>query len=198
MMTGLKIAAAALALSMLVAFPAQAEKDPTSNWMVDHGNSKITFHIDHAGQKFDGHFKTFGAEILFDPNDLANARVTASVDLLSADTGYQDRDQMLPMPEWFNAHTYRHAVFSSTSIRKGDAPNAYVADGALSMKNVSKPFSLPFTLDISDDGKNAHMKSAFELNRTDFKIGTGEWGGTDTVPHMIPVRIDLKAKHVNP
>jgi polyisoprenoid-binding protein YceI len=66
-----------------------------------------------------------------------------------------------------------------------------VATGTLSIKGISKPVTLPFTLILS--GNTAHAVGKAQVIRTDFHVGTGEWEKPDPVAHEVTVNIDLTA-----
>jgi polyisoprenoid-binding protein YceI len=57
-------------------------------------------------------------------------------------------------------------VFKADIVAEGDA---YVANGTLTIKDISLPLSLPFTLTI--DGDVATMFGTASIDRRDFKIG---------------------------
>jgi len=174
------VAALALATSALAA-PAQ--------WTVDAGKSKLGFHVLINGQQVDATFP-FGAVIAFDPADLAHSSIKATVDVTSAKSGNATRDAMLPLPAWFDAKQFPKAQFTTTSItsKGGDK---YEAAGTLSLKGVSKPVTLPFTLTIS--GNSAHAVGETTLQRLDYKIGEGKDFAPPAAALDVKVTVDITA-----
>jgi polyisoprenoid-binding protein YceI len=69
--------------------------------------------------------------------------------------------------------------------------NEYVATGSLTIRGVTKPVTLPFTLAIS--GKTAHATGTAQIMRLDFNVGEGEWAGEKPVSHEVTVTVDLTA-----
>ena len=67
----------------------------------------------------------------------------------------------------------------------------YQASGDLTIRGVSKPVLLPFTLAISGD--TARMNGSLVLNRTAFGIGQGQWKTGDVVASEVTVTVALTA-----
>ena len=182
-------AVAAFAVMGAIAAPAFAA--PAPSWVVDKAASKIGFTSSMSGEAFSGGFKKWDSAIRFDPKNLAGSSVTTTIDMTSAVTGDEDRDESLPSAQWFSANTYAKATYTATKF-KALGGNRYQADGTLTMRGVSKPVSLPFTLVITGD--TAKMTSSINLNRLAFGVGTGEWASTTVVPANVRVDIVLVAK----
>lgn len=175
--------------ALVIAAPAYAAPAPA--WTVDKAASRIGFSSSMSGDAFSGSFKTWDSAIRFDPKNLAGSSVTTTIDMTSAATGDEDRDESLPTAQWFAASTYAKATFAATKF-KALGGNRYQADGTLTLRGVSKPVSLPFTLTITGDV--AKMTSSINLNRLAFGVGTGEWAGTTVVPANVRVDISLTAR----
>lgn len=175
--------------ALTIAAPAYAATAPS--WVVDKAASKIGFSSSMSGEAFSGSFRKWDSTIRFDPKNLAGSSVTTTVDMTSAATGDEDRDESLPTAQWFSAASFPKATFAATKF-KALGGNRYQADGTLTMRGVSKPVSLPFTLTITGDV--AKMTSSINLNRLAFGVGTGEWASTTVVPANVRVDISLTAK----
>ena len=179
----------AVAAVVIAAAPAYAA--PAPSWVVDKAASKIGFSSSMSGEAFSGSFGKWDSVIRFDPKNLAGSSVTTTIDMTSAVTGDEDRDESLPTAQWFAASTYAKATFAATKF-KTLGGNRYQADGTLTLRGVSKPVSLPFTLTINGDV--ARMTSSINLNRLAFGVGTGEWASTTVVPANVRVDISLTAR----
>lgn len=181
----------ALALFMLIAAPAQAL---APSWNLQHEQSALTFRPKQMGQEFKGSFGTYSAAINFSPDDLANSKVVVVVQIGTAVTGAPDRDANLKGAEWFDVVKFPEAKFESTSFRKtGD--NAYIASGTLTIRDVSLPLDLPFTLTIKDgpDTRTATMDATVVIDRSKYKIGVGQWADTSIIANEVPVDIHVVA-----
>jgi len=178
---------AALTLSLVA--PAAQAAAPAS-WTVDPAASKLGFTGKVSGEIFNGQFRRWTAQIAFDPKALAASKVTATVDVGSAVTGDADRDQAMPTADWFAVAQYPKAVFTTQSF-KDLGGGHYQAIGTLTLRGVTHPLVLPFTLTIAGD--TAHLNGAVALNRTAFGVGQGQWKTGDTVDTQVTVNLALTA-----
>ncbi len=179
----------ALAIAAAIAAPAYAAPAPA--WTVDKAASKATFASSFDGTAFTGSFRTWDAAIRFDPANLAGSSVTATFNTASAATGDPSRDKALPGADWFSSQAFPTATFKSTSF-KALGGGKYQAIGNLTIRGVTKPLTLPFTLVTTGD--TAKMTSSIGINRLAFGVGQGEWKTTAVVPGTVTVNINLTAK----
>ncbi len=149
----------------LATLPARA----ADAWTVDPQKSTIVFEGTQAGATFRGAFETWSANIAFSPDDLDASGVTVTIETASAKTGDAQKDANLPTPNWFNAGAQPTAIFKTETIAQTD--DGYLAKGTLTLRDVTKPVELPFTLTI--DGSHAEMVAETTVNRTDYGIGAG-------------------------
>jgi polyisoprenoid-binding protein YceI len=75
----------------------------------------------------------------------------------------------LKKEEYFNVAKYPTINFISTGIT-GDQ-NGYTVSGRLTIKDVTKNISFPFTADTQSDGIT--FTGNFSINRKDFNVGSG-------------------------
>lgn len=104
------------------------------------------------------------------------------------------------MEDWFYTESFPESRFYAETFRK-TAENQYVAEGELTIRGVTRPVSLPFTLQIRDEGskgKTAHMEAALVINRLDYGVGQGEWQKTDMVENAVSVSVSLTARLAAP
>ena len=99
----------ALALAATLPFAAQAAE--FNQVQVDQ--SAITFNYQQMGVKMDGRFKTFNAQLAFDPAKPASAKASFDVELASVDTGSADADSATG-----SADDPAAAGFGSVGVRK--------------------------------------------------------------------------------
>ena|SRR5579863_2575421 len=185
----MKMRAVFLGLVLAALAPAMAFAAPPL-WSVDKAASKLTFSSSVSGKPFTGVFRAWDAVIHFDPNDLAHSDVTATIDVTSAVTGDKDRDAELPDQDFFWTSHFPRATFVAHGF-KAAGPGRYLAAGTLSLRGVSKPLTLPFSLAIS--GAQAKMNAQVALDRLAFGVGQGDWQATDTVPAAVSVGVTLSA-----
>lgn len=180
---------ASLIFAMTATLPATAA---AAKWNVDQAKSTLSFTVNVNGQKVDGKFGSFGANIAFDPADLAHSSANIILPMDVAKTDEATRDAMLLKPDWFNVLDFPKAEFHTTSITSKGG-NKYEAAGTLKLKGVSKPVTLPFTLDITGD--TAVMKGEAQLKRLDFGVGNSkEYAGETPVGLSVKVMVNVTAK----
>ncbi|WP_374385983.1 YceI family protein [Sandaracinobacter sp.] len=177
--------AIAALLILLVAAPAAA-----SDWLVVPAQSGIAFSPGWNGEAVEGRFPKFSAAIRFDPAKLAQARVDVSIDLAAATTNDKTVNASLPGADWFDVKKNPVARFQSTSITQVK-PGQYLAKGTLSLRGVSVPVSLPFTLAIQ--GNTAVMTGQTSLDRRSFRIGMESDAPGAWVAFPVPVKIRITA-----
>ena len=173
------------ALCALFATPALA-----AHWTVDAAKSRVGFTVQWSGEAFVATFKSWKADIDFDPADLAHSRVTATINLGSEASDTPDNDDGLKGPQGFSVAQFPSARFEASSFKhlSGDS---YVATGTLSLHGAVRPVALPFTLAIAGD--RAHMTGKAQVLRTDFGLGQGEWAAPTPIAHEVTINVDLTA-----
>ena len=180
------IPALLLGAGILLARPVAA-----ADWAVDPAKSTLGFTASVSGANFDGKFKTWQAEIAFDPATPAAGHAKVTIDMASSVTGDRQRDSALPDSDWFAVKKNPQAVFEATSFTSKGG-NQYEANGTLTIRGVAKPVTMPFTLDIT--GSDAHAKGKLDIVRTDYGVGQGEWSTAETVALGVSITFDLVAK----
>lgn len=172
----------------------EPEATPTpvasAEWVVRPAASSLGFRTSWSQGPVDGRFGKWSAAIIFDPAALDASSVKVSIDMASATTNNADVQAELPGTDWFSVATHPTATFNATRFRhvSGDR---YSAAGTLSLRGVSRPMTVPFTLKISGDV--ATMTGSATIDRTLFGVGQGEWAGTGDLPAAVAVTIAIKA-----
>lgn len=183
------IVIAGLATMLAAAPEARAQEAPT--WKVDAAKSSIGFEATAAGQKFPGAFKSFTAEIRFDPAAPEKTRITATIKSKSVSTGTSEIDDALSGKEWFDAKQFPDAIFKSERAEK-TADGAYRLSGTLTLKGRPQPSSVPFKLTVTDGRARAEGEAV--VDRLAFGIGPeGPIEGT-VVAREVRMRIIIEAE----
>jgi polyisoprenoid-binding protein YceI len=160
-------------------------------WIIDYAHSRIGFSGMQGDMAFQGAFKSFKADVDFDPAHPETGKIAATIAIAGVSTGDGQRDALLPQSNWFDVDKFPQAQFVSSYIRKTGA-DSYAAQGALTIKGITKQIILPFTLKQEGDHWRALGKTA--LIRNDFHIGIGQWADPQTVGPKVNVTVDLMAK----
>lgn len=183
------VAAATENAAAAVAQP-EATSEP-AKWIVAKSGSSVGFATTWGGAPVTGKFQRWDADILFDPAALDRSSVKATIDMTSAATGVSDTESALPGDDWFAAAAHPRAIFTAKEFRSRGG-DRYEARGTLSLRGVSRPLVLPFTLTIKGD--EARMAGAATIDRIAFGVGQGQWSTTEAVSGSVSVEVKIAAK----
>ena len=150
--------------------------------------SEVKFTARQMGVPLEGHFKTFSAQVAFDPAKLATSKIRFTVDTGSATLGSRETDAELPKPTWFNVPKFHQAQFESSSIKALGGGKFDVA-GTLTIKGNAQSVVVPVTL--TQSGASTTAVGALPIKRLAFKIGENEWADTSMVADDVQVRFKL-------
>jgi cytochrome b561/polyisoprenoid-binding protein YceI len=150
---------------------ATEEKDagPALAWAVQSGG-RIGFSVGNGAETIDGGFSRWTAKIVMDPERPETADIRVEVDLASASVGDPTQDGMLVGDEFFGVAAHPRAVFTARGAEASGA--GYAAKGTLSLKGVSAPQTIHFTLTGKGDARQ--VTGTATIMRARFGVGTGE------------------------
>lgn len=177
------------------AMASAAELDGSGDWTweVDPAASGLTFAGTQNGVRFEGVFETWRAQIRFDPENLAAARAIVTVATGSARTGDAFVDGSIASPSWLDAAAHPEAVFEATAFSV-TGPGAYAAQGTLTLRGVSQPLTLPFTLAL--EGDTARAEGSVALDRRAFMLGVDNADNDRAVSPEITVTASVAASRL--
>lgn len=174
--------------------PATAQVDPASlakdGWAIVPDKSKVQFSAVLYNADFTTDLNDVTGDIVFNPDDLANADVRVRIGTRNITSGDAERDSNMTGAEWLDSENYPDIWFVADEFEKGEGNN-YMAIGRLTVKGKTMPLILPFTLNIRD--KTAHMTAKVTINRMDFGVGAESWPDESTVGHAVTIMVDLTA-----
>ncbi|MBT9554316.1 MAG: YceI family protein [Hydrogenophaga sp.] len=171
----------ALVAVSLFPFAAQAQQ------ALIPAQSEVAFTSRQMGVPVEGKFKTFSAQVAFDPTKLATSKIAFSVDTGSADIS-REANAELPKATWFNVAAFPKATFASSGIKRLDA-NKFEVTGKLSIKGVISDVVVPVTL--AQNGATTTATGAFPIKRLTFRIGEKEWADTSMVADEVQVKFKI-------
>jgi len=149
--------------------------------------SEIVFVSRQMGVPVEGKFKTFSAQVAFDPAKLATSQIAFTVDTGSADIS-REANAELPKSTWFNVAQFPKATFQSSSIKRVDA-SQFEVTGKLSIKGLSSDVVVPVKL--AQNGAITTATGAFPIRRLAFRIGEKEWADTSMVADEVQVKFKI-------
>ena len=176
---------------------------PSGDYKLDPAHSLIGFAVRHLEINWvEGRFKEFEGTIHYDDKDVTRSSVEFSAKVASVDTEVEARDKHLRTADFFEVEKFPTMTFKSTRVeRKGK--DAYILHGDLTLKGVTKPVALPFTIKgaVKDPWGNTRFGIAGEtkINRRDFGVNYGNAfaGGLD-VGNEVTISLQLEAVKPEP
>lgn len=169
--------------------PSATADEAAAKWTIGAGSS-IAFATTWSGDPIKGGFSKFSGNVQFSPTALAKSHVDITIATASVFSGDGQRDETLKSADWFAPGSFANAVFKASDFRQTSAGH-YVARGSLSIKGVTMPLTLPFTLTITGD--KAVMTGSAVVDRIAYKIGEGEYAATDEIPAAVKVDVQIQA-----
>ena len=170
---------------LLLTASAQAQ---TELW-IQKPDSRLSFSTTQQGEAFEGQFKSFVADIQFDPAALASAKFDVRIDLGSVDSANSERDETLTGDDFFNVADHPFAQFKTTSFRSLGG-SRYEADATLNLNGQTVALKFPFDWKKTSNG--ADLQAEVTLDRLAFNLGLGDWEDAETIGHDVKVSVDLR------
>jgi polyisoprenoid-binding protein YceI len=182
----MKTIAYSIAAAVLFGTAIYAWKAMANPWTVHTEKAVISFDLPDGGAS--GSVKGLDASINFDPVNLGESSMTASVDVKTLTTGIDMRDKHLMSNDYFDAEKHPRITFTASSIVP--AESGFVANGKLSMRDSVRVVSIPFT--FTETGDSAHFKGSFAIYSGDYGVGKKSKNGKDKVVVSIDVPASRK------
>jgi polyisoprenoid-binding protein YceI len=132
----------------------------------------------------DGTFDAPKGSAVFDENNLKNSSFNITIAANSFKTNNNSRDKDMKSEKYFFVSKYPEIHFKSSKVEKSG--KQYQATGTLTMRDVSKTVTLPFSATKNNEGGYS-LSSKFDINRLDYNIGSKDWKLKDIVT------VELKA-----
>jgi len=174
---------ALLALAALFAPPLAAQQQ-----RLLPAQSEIGFTSRQMGVPVQGRFRSFDAQVEFDPKQPEAARIALHIDLASVAIGTAETEAELAKPGWFDTRRFPQASFTSTSVKPA-GPGRFDVTGKLTLKGASRELVVPVT--VLQEGSTTTASGGFTLRRLDYHIGDGDWSDTSLVADEVQVKFKL-------
>lgn len=139
-----------LALSGCIAWLApnvQTEviKLKAGQYSLDKSHTSVLFKVDHLGlSTYVGRFNEFDASLSFDPSNIAQMNLAATIDMGSLDINNPDLKDDLMGRNWFYQKKYPQAKFTTQSVSL-TKDNEFEFVGEMDWRGVVKPITLIVT-----------------------------------------------------
>jgi len=182
-------------LLLMVVSTSKAQE--AKEWTLDKAHTSVTFAVKHFFTNVNGIFTEYDGTFNFDPDNLSNSKITFIIPVSSINTNNKKRDADLVSDNFFNAEKYPEIKFVSTNFEK-KSDSEFIAHGDLSIKDVTKKVAIPF--EITGLMEHPMMEGITliglsfnsSLNRTDYKVGTGNFTNTLVVGDNVDIEINFE------
>lgn len=153
--------------------------DVTGDYTVDVAHTRIGIRARHAMvTTVRGAFSDFEGKAHLDAADPPASSVSLRIRTASIDTGQADRDAHLRSADFLDVEQFPEIVFVSTDVEQVD-DDVYRVTGDLTIRDVTRPVSVDFTLTGSAKDPFGNVRVGFEGA---VAIKRSEWGLTWNTP----------------
>ena len=149
--------------------------------------STVQFSIGNFGFTVDGQFSGLQGTITFDEANLSAAVFRVSVAATTIDTDNEARDKHLRGEDYFHVQAFPLIQMQSVKIAKSVKAGYYVFFGKLTIRDITKEISFPFTANA--EAGAYRFKGQFAIKRRDFGVG-----GKNTISNDLTVKLDVLTK----
>lgn len=145
-----------------------------ATWNLDKAHSEIEFRVRHMMiSTVKGQLKNFDVNVDSESEDLSNAKISATIDVSSINTGNEQRDEHLKSVDFFNVEEFPNITFISTKINR-ISDDEFEVEGDLTIRDITKPKKLKVELGGVAKDPWGNIKVGYSLrgaiNRTDFGL----------------------------
>ncbi len=148
--------------------------------------TKVTFKIKNFGATVDGRFSDANIQSNFNSKNLSESYINATIAIKSISTANKSRDKSLLKEDYFDEANYKTLQLKSTKITK-NSDGTFTLSGELTIKKTTKKVAIP--LEVLETDTTVTIKSNFELNRKDYKVG----GGSFIMSKTVKIQVEYSA-----
>jgi polyisoprenoid-binding protein YceI len=182
---------AVLCLLASVALPALSQ-DETPVFVITPEESKITFFI-KSSVALEGTFEKWDAPLIFTSTDVSTGVLDIKIQADSVSTGSGMKDGKIKGKDFFDVEKDPLITFHSDKIVQ-TGPTTFDVPGTFTIRGVSKPETLTFTLAGKGTG-SGEIKGTMAFDRKDYGMNKG-------IPFVkiadrVEVTVNLKGKRVS-
>lgn len=178
--------------------PAQAPAPlPPNGWRLDPGHSAVNFRVRHLGISWvNGEFRSWTADIVFDPANPTAGSVTARIQTASVSTNHERRDADIRSGNYLAVDSFPEMTFVSRRIERVDATRLRV-HGDLTLRGVTRSVTLETEMSAVMSGtrqRRIAFTATTAFNRHDFGVTMNRLvEGAQVVGDEIRITIDIEA-----
>ena len=187
----MRFAALAFAVAGLAAATLPAAAEP---YKLDKSHAAVTFTVGHLGfSTTHGFFRSFDADIDFDPDSMETSSVNFTIDAASVDTLWDARDKHVKSKDFLNVEAHPTITFVSKKVVLTSAETATVT-GDLTL--IGETHEETFDVRLNKIGPSpfnpalqiAGFAVSGEIDRTKYGMGYG----APAIGGVISLQVDLE------
>ncbi len=157
---------------------------PAGTYSIDPNHTAVVARVSHVGYSYSVfRFGTVAGTLVWDPSNVAQARLSANVQTASIETPVQGFAEQLAGDEYLKSAAFPQANFISTAFRQKDATHGEV-DGAFTLMGITRPMTFEVTLVGAGPGFFGHPRIGIHAESA---INPQDYG----FPAVFGDRIDL-------
>ena len=185
----MRIAILCLVATALLPTPGRAQ---VPVFKVTPVESAIKFNV-KASVPIAGNFDQWNATLTFASSDVTTAVLDIEIQAASVNTGSGMKDNKLKSKDFFDVQHDPLITFHSTKFTQ-TGPDTIKVDGDFTIRGVTKPESLTFTITGIGKGEGS-IKGTMAFDRKDYGMNKGI--PFVTIADRVEVTVDLKGKRVS-
>jgi len=155
-------------------------------------DSSVTFFV-KASVALKGTFEKWDSTVTFTSTDITTGVLDIKIQADSVNSGSGMKDGKLKSKDFFNAKDDPFITFHSTKFTQ-TGPDTIQVDGDFTIRGVTKPESLTFTITGVGKGEGS-IKGTMAFDRKDYGMNKGI--PFVTIADRVEVTVDLKGKRVS-
>jgi len=141
-------------------------------WNIDKTHSEVGFSVRHMMiSNVRGKFEKFDADVELDPKNLEAAKVTATIETASVNTGVEQRDAHLRSPDFFDSEQHPKMVFTSKKVKQSGSD--FEVTGTLSIRGTEHDITLKGEVEGPAKDPYGNQRLGFNLSG---EIEREKWG----------------------
>ncbi len=159
------------------------------SYKADPQHTTVLFKINHMSMStFVGRFNKVDASLEFDPKNIANAKLTAVIDVASVDVNNQELEENLRDSSWFHTAKYPQAVFKTTNVQMIDEKRAKFS-GTFTLHGVTESIVLDV---VFNGGGDNMLTGAYTLGFSATTSFNRSVFGIDYLTPAIADKVDIE------
>lgn len=174
-------------------------------WTIDPMHAAAHFSIKHMMiSTVRGGFGKVTGTVNYDGKNLAKAKVNATIDATTINTGEAKRDEHLRNKDFFDTEKFPNITFKSTAIKPA-GKGKFNMTGDLTMHGVTKPVTLAVegpsqAIKDKQGGTKVGFSATGTIKRKDFGISYNSVldGGGVALGEEVPITLDIELSKEGP